>query len=262
VDYIFSNGNDKYWAYNVYSTVAPIGDPTCATGIKSADGKNCCPTSCGFCQSNPLFQVSFQSASLVAPAGMAVDTGAVYGVKSGQNQTLSSTFGWNCNLAATAADRDPSSHFPANNPGSSGYHSTYIQTDFKTCGSAQAQWSLLVGSNGTLVNYDVHVLYSQPNAGLSGCTLNGVPAYDNSHNRLGGSEMAWVVRGLNITTGKITFAGDNQHGCSSISALFVFPPTSTGNGAINCQTLNGACCPHLLAMSERPCASYPPPCSL
>jgi len=199
----------------------------------------------------------------VAPLGFAVDTGKPYAAQGNTTypQSLSSTWGWNCDLSTQSGDRDPTSHFPANNPTTSGYHSTYIQTDYKTCGQQQAIWNLLVGAVNTTLNFEVHLLYSQQFSSLYGCTINGAPAFDSYHNRLSFSDMAWVVRTLNVTSGKITFAGDNNHGCSSISAMMVFNAAS-GAPTTDCQYLNGTCCPHFLAMSERPCASFPPPCLL
>jgi len=257
IDFIFPN-----YQYNVYSKSLPVGDPTCATGVKSADLMNCCPATCSFCPSRPIMQVSFQPVAIVPPVGWAVDNGKTHGLRNNTyNQNLSSTYGWTCDLSSKTFDRDPNSHFAPNNPTTSNYHSTGVQTDFTACGSSIPSWDLDVGSNATTLVFEVHTLYSQQNSGLTGCTLNGRPNFDAAHSRLFNSDMAWVVRAVNVTTGKITFTGSNNAGCNSIAAMMVFSSTM-GAPAVDCQTLNGTCCPHFLAMSERPCSSFPPPCAL
>jgi len=249
VDYAFSN-----WRYSVYSVVNPIGDPLCSAGVKSADGAYCCPTKCGTCLSRPVFEVSFQPSTMIAPPGMAVDSGSLFSTKAQLTypQPLSSDYGWNCDLTSMAEDRDSSDGL--------NYRSTYVKPDFTTCGSVVPEWSVNVGSNGTLFNYEVHTLHSTRFTSVRGCKLNGRPNFDDFHPDIRDNDMAWVVRAGNSTTGKITWSGATNSNCGGISALRIYP--QMGLPAVDCQTLSGMCCPQFLEMASRPCSSFPAPCSL
>jgi len=238
------------WAVKVYSTATPEADPTCANGIKSADGAHCCPQSCGQCLGKPVFQVSFRSGTLVAPPGWAVDNGARYGARTNEfPQPLSSTYGWNCDLTTEVDDR--------NTADGTDFHSTVVRSSYDTCGNVIPEWNLAVQNT----TYEVHVLYSRPNQQIGGCKLQGQANYDAGFTQLSSTNMAWVARSVNVTTGKITWtAANNAFACPAISALRVYPSTTTP--VVDCRKLDGMCCPQSLEMAARPCSAFSAPCSL
>jgi len=257
VDAYFNLNPTPQWHFNIYDTEFPIvSDPTCATGVKSADGNFCCPKSCNVCQNAPLFKVSFQNYTAPAPLnGWAVDSGKLFGSQSNQfPQPLSSNYGWNCDLSAFAGMADPTA-CQANNYAGTNYHNTWINTQSKNCAGAVPTWTLQVGANATAQFFDVHLLYSGQSFG---CTLNGFPAGNAPSNNYQGN-IIWSVLAANTTTGTLVFAAPNN--CASIDALIVFAPTPNYPG-LNCQNLPGTCCPHLVDMPNRPCSTFSPPCRL
>jgi len=256
VEYDFRNN----WRFNVYSVPKPIPDPTCQNGTASADGAHCCPKSCGgTCLGKPLFEISFQPSSMRPPYGtglnneMAVDSGETFRVRTTPYPSFTS-WGWNCDLTTPpqAEDREPGDLL--------NFHSTFVKPDFATCG-AVAQWDLLVGANGTAMPFEVHTLHSRPFTSISGCKLNGQPHFDPNHSGLGNSDMAWVVRAMSTSTGRISWSGaQNANSCGGISAMRVYPQTE--NPAVDCQTKPGICCPQFVEMASRPCSQFAAPCSL
>jgi hypothetical protein len=150
----------RNWEWNVYTTKPQIGDSTCLKGVKSSDGQYCCSASCvdangvGSCMPVPGLQVSFQAAAMNAPDGWAVDNGAAFGTRTtpGYTSTLSSSYGWNCDLTLTPEDR--SSEDGTN------YHSTVVKPDTGICnlGTILPEWRVTV-PNGF---YQVDTLYSKP----------------------------------------------------------------------------------------------------
>jgi len=135
------------------------------------------------------------------------------------------------------------------------YHKTYLKLDNPTCGQTP-QWTVDVPPGV----YQVDTLYAAQFQSMWGCSLQGQPAYEPGYRNTGFSDMSWVSMRVN-TTGQIQFQGGNAKGCSSISALVIYP-VSTLVSTTYCQTLEGMCCPLFVDMANRPCSSFQPPCMM
>jgi len=202
---------------------------------------------------DPVVQVSFQDGAIKAPKGWQVDSGAKFGVRTGQDYPTNFTdsWGWNCDLTVANAKGDREALDGTN------YHSTYVIPDTTICalGNVDPTWTVAV-PNG---NYQVDTLYTRPFASIRGCELQGVANYDSTHTQLSSNDMAWVTRRVNTTDGKISFTGGN--GCGGIAAMLIYPETTVTSESY-CQNLPDMCCTLFVDMEKRPCSSFEPPCKL
>jgi len=253
-DAFFSN-----WEWNIYTTTPQVGDPKCARGVLSSDNTYCCSSTCkdasgvGVCMPAPSIQISFQGLASTAPDGWAVDNGALFGPRTnpGYTSTLSSpSYGWNCDLKQSTEDR---SALDGTN-----FRSTAVIPDNSKCtGTGVLTWSINV-PNGF---YQVDTLYSKPFSPMTGCMIQGIPNYDQTHKQTQFDDMAWVTRVVNTTSGTLTLSGSTQSQCSDYAAVVIWDKTTVPSNTY-CQSLPGMCCPLFVDMANRPCSSFEAPCQM
>jgi len=253
VDVAFSN-----WEWNIYSTNTPRGDPTCARGVASSDNKYCCSSTCkdpngvGSCMPKAGLQLTFQGLASVANDGWGVDNGQLLGprtVAQTAGFTLSSTYGWNCDLTQTTTTGDRSALDGIN------YHSTYVIPDSNTCTKTPV-WTV----NVPVGPYQVDTFYDRPNQPIRGCKIQGLSNVDN-RTTLGGDDITWVSRTVTADAGTIALSGGTSDGCSNVAAVVIYPKASVQSDTY-CQKLPGMCCPLFVDMENRPCATFDPPCKM
>jgi hypothetical protein len=200
----------------------------------------------------PDLQVSFQDDSVNAPEGWGVDNGNLFGPRVNALYTTAlSSYGWNCDLRQTTEDRDT-------NDGTN-YHSTLVRPDTPVCnlGTILPEWRVTVPDGF----YQVDTLFTKAFSTMRGCKIQDVPNFDADHASLGNSDMEWVSRLVNTTSGKLSLTGGTGSQCGAYAAVVIYAKDKLQSDTY-CQNLPGMCCPLFIDMANRPCSTFEAPCKL
>lgn len=264
------NRDDYRWiTYNVQrggkdtAGETPAGTD-CSGGVKSSDGKRCCPASCkdatgkAVCAPEPVARIAFVPAGGVVsvPAGHVADNGATFGARNGLE------YGWigACPQSANILDVTDLNRDVSNKTNAFGLAWAVYPDKSATCTGGKAVWELTVPNGQYYVELFSHSYTTT--ADLSGCTIEGMAVGGGT---LGSRQPKTTKFTALVGDGKLTIEGSTTGKCTHINTITVYERTAAEAsgllGTTDCQNLPGVCCATYSASAERPCATHPAPCT-